>query len=371
MKVLYDHQIFSIQTHGGISRYYSELIKCFREDPALGVEAKLSLRVSANEYIRSVWNPRFEDRFFPHRHHFPGKRKLTRIANLPNTLTELLLSRFDIFHPTYYFPYFLPFLGKKPFVLTVYDLIHEKFPQDFVGDRTSEYKPALIQKADQIITISECTRRDLLEIYDVPGEKVKTVHLAIDPKIVSPNMSDVELPSGNFILFVGGRGTYKNFKFLLKWLPDFFRSRPDAFLVCAGGGKFTPEEKSCISDVGLSEKVLQKSVTDEQLAYLYSKARVFVFPSLYEGFGLPVLESMAYGCLPVLADRSSLPEVGAEAAIYFNPESNDSLLSAMEKAWSDEEIRKRILRSGKSRWKDFSLHKTAAETADVYRKIGK
>ncbi|TGK09940.1 glycosyltransferase family 1 protein [Leptospira fletcheri] len=371
MKVLYDHQIFSIQAHGGISRYFSELIKSFKEDSSLGVQTELSLRVSANEYIRSVWNPRFEDRFFPHRQHFPGKRKLTRIANLPNTLIELFLNRFDIFHPTYYFPYFLPFLGKKPFVLTVYDLIHEKFPQDFAGDRTSEYKPILIEKADQIIAISECTRKDLLKIYDVPEEKVQTVHLAIEPKVGNFKNSNIELPSGDFILFVGGRGTYKNFKFLLKYLPEFFRSYPEAFLFCAGGGEFDSEERLLIEEAGLGGKVLRRTVTDDQLVYLYSKARIFVFPSLYEGFGLPVLESMAYGCLPVLADRSSLPEVAADAAIYFDPESGNSLLSAMERAWVDEGTRKRILKSGESRWKDFSLRKTAKETVEVYRKIGK
>ncbi|EQA36715.1 glycosyltransferase, group 1 family protein [Leptospira inadai serovar Lyme str. 10] len=369
MKVLFDHQIFSLQKHGGISRYFSNLIRGFRQESSFGIEAELSLEFSSNEYVRETWNPKFYNQFFPHDFGIPGKRRLLRYANLPFSLAKLISNEFDVFHPTYYFPYFLPFLRDKPFVLTVYDLIHEKYPDDFKDDRTTDYKPILIEKADRIISISECTKRDLLKTYKISEDKVETILLSIDQNVKFLKSEPVFLPEGKFILFVGGRGTYKNFQFLLEYLPLFFKENPSSFLVCAGGGRFNRIEMEKIQEADLEDRVIQLDVDEARLRYLYRNAHLFIFPSLYEGFGLPVLESMANGCVPLLANRSSLPEVGGDAAFYFDPESGASFLESLEDAWRDGPTRSRILRLGSSRILDFSWEKTIAETASVYRKV--
>lgn len=369
MKVLFDHQIFSLQRYGGISRYFSNLIQGFRTDSSFGIEAELSLEFSSNEYVREVWNPQFYNRLFPHDFKIPGKRRLLRYVNLPFSLASLISNEFDVFHPTYYFPYFLPFLKDKPFVLTVYDLIHEKYPNDFKNDRTTYYKPTLIEKAARIIAISECTKRDLLKTYKIPEEKIETVLLSIDPAVKFLRQERVSLPEGKCILFVGGRGTYKNFQFLLEYLPIFLKENPDSFLFCAGGGGFNRIEIEKIRKANMETRIIQMDVDDAQLRYLYQNAYVFIFPSLYEGFGLPVLESMANGCVPLLANRSSLPEVGGDAAFYFDPESGASFLESLEEAWKDGPKRTRILRLATSRILDFSLKKMATGTANVYRAV--
>ncbi|OXI08888.1 glycosyltransferase, partial [Listeria monocytogenes] len=149
------------------------------------------------------------------------------------------------------------------------------------------------EKAARIIAISECTKRDLLKIYKIPEEKIETILLSIDQKEKFLKREPVFLPEGKFILFVGGRGTYKNFQFLLDYLPTFFKENPGSFLFCAGGGRFNRIEIEKIRKANMEARIFQMDVDDAQLRYLYQNAHLFIFPSLYEGFGLPVLESMA------------------------------------------------------------------------------
>ncbi|MBU4024291.1 glycosyltransferase, partial [bacterium] len=161
MKILYDHQIFTSQKYGGISRYFYELVLEFSDSQ--GVDCEIPLLVSNNHYISDKKFVNYVD-LLPNKQ-FRGKIRIFNYLNKPNTILKLKQQKFDVFHPTYYDPYFLKYIGNKPFVLTVYDMIHEKFSDMFSPtDKTTEQKRLLVEKATKIIAISQSTKKDLIEL---------------------------------------------------------------------------------------------------------------------------------------------------------------------------------------------------------------
>jgi glycosyltransferase involved in cell wall biosynthesis len=140
-------------------------------------------------------------------------------------------------------------------------------------------------------------------------------------------------------------------------------------LICAGGGKFSTQERKEIHRLQLSDKIIQMDIHDNLLAYLYSQAQVFVFPSLYEGFGIPILEAFACGCPVLLSNRSSLPEVGGDAARYFDPESIPSLVEKLAEVMKNKALAEEMRTKGLDRSKLFSWENTALKTIETYKKV--
>lgn len=366
LKILYDHQCFSYQDFGGVSRYYVELIKNIRESNL--AEAELSLNFSNNHYLDELKEISVKS-FFRNKRFF-GKLTLTNYINTPGSIFQILKNDYNIFHPTYYRPYFLKFLNKKPFVLTVYDMTHELFPESVHRfDKTSEHKKILVKKAERIIAISHNTKNDLIRILNVPEEKIEVIHLAssLDKKF-SLSRESFNLPE-RYILFVGTRKKYKNFQNALLAFANLSKMDDDLYLICAGGGNFGADEKLKFDELNLSKKILYKPADDISLATLYSNALAFVFPSFYEGFGIPVLEAMNCDCPIVLSNVSSLPEIAGEAAIYFVPKDVDSITKALSDVIFDNQRREELINKGRARRENFSWLKTAKETINLYKKI--
>ncbi len=173
MKILYDHQIFTSQKYGGISRYFYELVRELTDTQK--VECEIPLLVSNNHYISDNKYVKYVD-LLPNKQ-FRGKGRIFNYLNKPNTILKLKQQKFDVFHPTYYDPYFLTYLGKKPFVLTVHDMIHEKFSDMFLStDKTTEQKRLLVEKATKIIAISQTTKKDLIELFGTDESKIEVVY---------------------------------------------------------------------------------------------------------------------------------------------------------------------------------------------------
>ncbi len=377
MKIIFDHQAFSFQEYGGISRYFSELIKSFQKNP--GIEQILLLKYSNNNYIPDNVNTRT---FFPN-YRFKGRNKIIEYLNLLNSKRILNKDNdFDIFHPTYYDPYFLELIKNNPFILTVHDFAHEYFPASFSKlDFTAKNKKILALKADRIIAISEFTKKEIIKNFNIPESKIDTVYHASSISLMNAKASEnlqvsatarkpsvmLHLPE-NFILFVGKRNTYKNFRFFLKAVKKVLLIKTNFYMICAGGGKFNKNEIRLINELGLTDKILQTNTDDNSLAYIYSKARVFAFPSLYEGFGIPVLEAFACECPVVLSNNTALPEVGGEAALYFDPKDEDSLITVLTKILDDTELRNELVKKGITRSSLFSWQKTSDQTLEIYRK---
>jgi len=289
--------------------------------------------------------------------------------SINRTKKKLKGQQFDVFLSTYYDPYFLDHIGKKPFILTVYDMIHEIFPDHFVNDtKTVPQKKLLIEKADKIVAISKQTKKDILRFYpNVVPEKIEVVYLS---QTIIDNVLPIAggLPK-NFILFVGNRGAYKNFRLFAETTAPFLQADPSLYIVCAGGGNLSDKEIKILEELGIAGKVIQRNYKDSELASFYKAAKVFVFPSAYEGFGIPTLEAMKCGCPVILANSSCLPEVGGDAALYFESDNKDSLANAITKVLSDEKLRKELIVKGYKQVNEFSWDKTAEGYFNVIKSI--
>lgn len=370
MKILYDHQIFSWQEFGGISRYYYELLR------AIGDTATLSLSLSDNEYLHAdpafacrikskstYQRPRSVSRLFKsvrRRHNPDGLNRLGSIAALKR-------GSYDLFHPTYYEPYFVPFLKGRPFVLTVYDMIHEILSEHFdQTDPASANKLKLVQHASHIIAISESTKKDLVSVTGMDPDKISVIHLGSSFSNAAERPAMLSLPR-RYILYVGTRRGYKNFALTARAVQELLKGCPGCHLVCAGGGPFTAEETCLFSELGINGRVEYYEATTPNLLSLYQRAAVFVFPSLYEGFGIPLLEAFSCGC-PVIASRTAaLMEVAGDAAIYFDPKNAYSLGDTASKVINDPALQAALREKGTRRLRSFSWEKCARETMAVYQ----
>lgn len=365
MKILYDHQIFSTQKFGGISRYFYELISEFSKQK--DIECEISLLVSNNHYISDKKFVKYIN-FLPNIH-FRGKGRVSNLVNKAYSILKIKEQQFNVFHPTYYNTYFLRYLNSKPFVLTVYDMIHEKFRYMFnKNDKTSEYKRLLVEKATKIIAISQSTKNDLIEIFKTDESKIEIVYLGNSMLSSIFNTVNFKIPK-RYIVFVGNRQGYKNFERFIKSVSYILRKDNDLFVVCAGGGKFNDKEIQLFRDLVIERQILQYNLDDESLAYLYKNALCFVFPSLYEGFGIPLLESFACGCPVVCSNISSLPEIAGDAAYYFDPYSEESIKHAIMKVMNDTKLRKNLIDRGYNQLKKFSWKQTAEQTKKIYESI--
>jgi glycosyltransferase involved in cell wall biosynthesis len=365
MKILYDYQIFASQKYGGISRYFYELVR--ELDEVSDVQYEIPLLVSSNYYIS---DKKFVDyiNLFPNKQ-FRGKFRVFRIINKPNNVWKLKQQKFDIFHPTYYNPYFLKFIGDKPFVLTVYDMIHEKFSEMFpVTDKTSEQKRLLVEKATKIIAISKSTKKDLIEIFGADESKIEVVYLGNSMFPRSDIKLSFDIPR-KYLFFVGSRGMHKNFERFIKSISELLNQDNELFVLCAGGGKFSTGEMQLLIKLGISKQVLQYNLDDDSLTYFYKNALAFIFPSLYEGFGIPVLESFSCGCPLLCSNLSSLPEVAGEAACYFNPYSEESIKNAVMQVLDNTNLRENLMKNGYEQLNKFSWKRTAEETKKIYESM--
>jgi len=368
MKILLDPQIF-IQKYGGISRYYAELWRIIQNDVA-SAEVSCPMIFSDNLHISEY---DLQPHFFP-----SSIEKIISNNNLLKkgvhgvngllTLKSIYNNNFDVFIPTYYYPYFLKYI-KKPFVLTVYDMIFEIYPNYFKADAKIEHKKILMEKASKIIAISENTKQDILRIYPhIEESKIEVVHLShsID---LSIKKNDIENLPSRYLLFIGNRNLYKNFNIVLEAVKDLIKKDNSLYIICGGGGKFNEHEKYIINKLGLAQNVIQIDFKDNQLSSLYRNAISFIFPSEYEGFGIPVLESMASGCPVILTNRSSFPEVAGDAGIYFENNNSVDLQTQIIKVMGDQIYRESMIKKSLIRAQQFTWNKTIEHCLRVYQSV--
>ena len=365
MKIQFDHQIFASQKYGGVSRYFYELMKGF--DIIKGVETDISLLLSNNHYIS-------EKKYTNHinflsEKELRGKHRLFNLFNKPNSVHILKKQNFEIFHPTYYETYFLKYIGTKPFVLTVYDMIHEKFPDMFgINDKTSKNKKLLTERATKIIAISESTKKDLVEIFGTDESKIEVVYLGNSMFPELKTGAKLKIPN-KYVLFVGSRCRYKNFEKFIKSMSPILNKDKNLCVICAGGGKFNFKELEIFSSLNIVTQITQYNFDDTTLANFYQNAQLFVFPSLYEGFGIPILESFACQCPLLCSNKSSLPEVAGNGAYYFDPYSEESMRNTIIKVLEDQHLQDELRQKGTERLEQFSWKKTAIETRRIYESV--
>lgn len=381
MKVLFDSQAFDMQTHGGVSRCFAELYSHLPDD----IDAKLGVLESNNVYLQNLgYPPRGDlyDRFICNKK-IPGKGRLFNIYNSiigrkywgydynRSYCREILLEgKVDVFHPTYFSDWFLPYLKGVPFVLTIHDMIPERFPNLFnPNDFQVLMKRKLAPIATRIIAVSEHTKNDIVQLIKVPGEKIEVIYHGVNKSEYSfPNNSLYDFP---YLLYVGSRYGYKNFKPFLESCKKVFDKYKELRLICTGSD-FTPIELSQIDGLGLSSRVIHRFVkTDSELMNLYHFAVCFVYPSLYEGFGIPILEAYQAQCPVFLNRRSCFPEIADDAAVYFNMDIGKSnFVEVFDEFYNNYSINKEeLIKKQNMRIKKYSWDLSARRLAEVYQSL--
>lgn len=275
-------------------------------------------------------------------------------------------ARFDVFQPTYFRDYFSDLLGDRPFVLWVPDMIPEIFPETWERSPHDD-KNALLPRAAAIIAISATTRRDLQRFHAIPDERVVVAPLGA-PFETPPVRPAPPLPD-EYLLFVGKRPGYKNFLRFARVVGALMQRRPSLHLLCAGGGGLRDEEAEVFRAAGCLDRVSVRKPDEDELQWLYRRARVFVYPSWYEGFGLPILEAFAAGCPAALADSDVFREVAGDAAVFFDPLDEDAMRAALERLLDDEALRRHVLARAATRLLDFTWRRMAEQCAAVYRSV--
>lgn len=362
IRVLFDHEIFSRQRFGGISRYFTQLIPRLSQMDELEVSAFLGVHSNAYGLGRSSGQFRsFAGVRTPPSAAARQAARLNRFALRPFAARV----RPDVYHLTTYRD-FLPGRRVKR-VITLHDLIWNRFP-DLVqpGPSITPHKE-LILAADAVICISESTRRDAEEFFGLPRERTTIVHHANSLELPASSRppAPIDFP---YLLFVGHRAGYKNFALLLRSVQASARLRA-AFRIVCFGPSISDSERAEIAALGLADRVLHVPGEDQVLADLYAHAAAFVYPSLYEGFGIPLLEAMHYGC-PVLAARAScFPEIAADAAAYFDPASPDDLAQKLEQVVFNPSEKARLVAAGREREARFSWEEAARRTTGVYKHL--
>jgi len=354
----YDHQVFFTQNFGGISRYFCELIK--------------HSKGFFNYSIGGVFSDNYYTNELGFHHSFPIKIKnkgrmqilLNLILQKYNDLDTInkLKKKCDIYHPTYYNPRLIH-KTDKPVVLTVHDMIYELTPGDFPIDNVIiTQKQLMILNATEIIAISENTKKDVLKFYpQIPEDKISVIYHGT-------SMSKYEIKEKQpYILFTGERYFYKNFNnFILAVAP--LLTTYNLQLKCTGR-PFLQSEIELLKQLNILERTSVQFANEDELKELYANALCFVFPSMYEGFGIPILEAFACGCPLVLSDASCFPEIAADAGIYFDPYSIEDMRKKIEHVICSDTLRNDFMKKGFERLEIFSWRKCTEQTAKVYERV--
>lgn len=361
MRVLYDGNIYLIQAAGGVNRYFANLISRL---PA-NITPHLTTSQSADVSYPVHSNLRM--------HKFKRFRPAGLSYRLEQRYFDYVASahHFDVAHPTYY-----TLLTRRevkdyrcPVVITVWDMIHELFPAELdpTGQQADEKRRA-VMAADAVICISENTRNDLLERYSLPEDKVRVTHLASDLD-ASLSHGPEPVPDRPYFLYIGRRYGYKNFDGLLKAFAKARSARPEIAL-CVVGAPFSETEHILLEDLKIADGIDHYgAVGDVHLAKLYRCSVAFVYPSLYEGFGIPPLEAMSCGTAVIASNSSSLPEVVGDGGILFDPTSVNDLADLLLLMHDDESARAGLIAKGYERAKVFSWDQTTAQTVEIYRSL--
>ena len=367
MRILYDDEVFFRQRFGGVSRIFATLIK--RLTALQEHELIFNAGYSENEYLLQLKPHTFS---FLKNYNFPLKGKLIRgiYGKLSHRKTNAILASqaVDLFHPTFYANYYINTLKKStiPLVFTVHDLIHEKTSNNIHYQEMAAIKAQNIKIAKEIIVVSNHTKKDLLELYPFVKENhVHVIHLA--QSLPTQGVKPAHLPH-QYILFTGERGGYKNFTSLLHAFAQISKKYPDLHLYCAGSSSFTSAELELANTLQVGQKIHQAKLTDEELSYVYKHALLFVYPSTYEGFGIPLLEAFSAGVPTIAHHATSLPEVAGDGALLIDATDTNVLAKSINLLMQNDELKQQLIQKGFSRAAEFTWEKHVQQTLEVYKK---
>lgn len=232
-------------------------------------------------------------------------------------------------------------------------------------NKLSNKKKEIISKASRIIAISKNTKKDLVELLHIDQQKIDVIYHGTSMQRFE-NKITMQLPE-KYILFVGSRYSYKNFNRFIEAFSLLAQKDSKLYLICTGN-KFSQGEEDKLSKLHIKNKTLQINASDKELSELYTRASLFVFPSLYEGFGIPILEAYACHCPIAISNTSCFPEIAGDAAIYFDPYSVKDIANTIEAIIYNPQKANELIQKGIKRLELYSWEKTVVETEETYKK---
>ena len=375
MDVIVDTHIYKLHPNGGICRIFNETLPriCNLDEKVrfLMLSDGVDLEKIPPKHDRIIYS-----HYQQHLRSFAKRDWSNPIADkFFSKITNRLLrecGKKQIWHSTFYTQ---PHTWKGKRVVTVADMIGEKFQifgKEFFPDTQRYWMRSCVENADAVICISNTTKQDLLEIYKtVDPKKVKVVHLScgdgfyrMDEVNFSEELQSIDIP---YFMFIGHRDYYKNFKILCEAFAKW--SKRKDFMILAVGKPIQESEEKYWNELGIQDRVkVLNGLDDEKVCQLYNKATAFIYPSLYEGFGIPLLEAMHCGCPIIASDIPSTREIAEDCPIYFSPQNSEELIGAFEKVITEGRDSAR-LKKGSQRKSKFSWDRTAKETLEVYKSL--
>ncbi len=351
----------NVDSHVGVSVYTLNLLTYFQKNSNDSVRFNIYLKNKPKNFL-------------------PEQTKNFRYITVPGPIawSQIFLPLYlnthrpdDIFlSPAHYSPRSL----RSPLIVTIHDLSYFYYPDEFLKKdlyKLTNWTKDSITKAKKIIAVSKTTKKDILKFYNVPEEKVSVIYNGYEKNDTNENKDDntnTDLSDlKKYILYVGTIQPRKNLTTLIEAFAKFHTEQPDYKLIIVGRKGWLYEEIfNKVKEMNVEDSVIFTGyLPDSTVKKLYKDAFCFVLPSLYEGFGLPVLEAMSMGCPVIASFSSSLPEIGGEACLYFDPKNPAELTEKMNTLLQSSELRAELIQKGKERVKEFSWETCAKQTLDL------
>ena len=357
----------NVEKQVGVSVYTRELLEHFAEIAKEGEEFIIYLRQTPLGILPKE-NTHFKYRVVK------GPFLWSQIfLPLDLHINKLSDSKPDVFFaPAHYAPRFCP----CPVVVTIHDLSFFYYPQEFLQKdlyQLTHWTEYSVKQAKKIIAVSKTTKKDIAKFYSLPDSKIEIVYNGFEKRQKNPSavtiLKKFNLEKKKYLLYVGTLQPRKNITTLLRAYKQYKEINPELKLVLVGKKGWLYEHiYEEVAKLELKDEVIFTGYeTDDNVAELYKNALCYILPSLYEGFGIPILEAMSYDCLVIASHASSLPEIGANACLYFDPHNADDLRKKISLIDTDHELVKELISLGKQRIKQFSWKKCADETLEIIK----
>jgi glycosyltransferase involved in cell wall biosynthesis len=358
--VAFSPDIFEIQRHGGVSRYFVELAENLKSLGESNIEISAALHI--NYHLKS--SNMNSGIYLPFS---PSRLKLSKVISSINGSYSNALAKkknFDIKHETYYRGGVEQIRASKT-VTTIYDLVRETFTPNWHGFAAKQLS---LNRSDAVICISRTTTSDLQNYYHVDPDKVFTIHLGVSNHFFSKTIPVKDRKGKQQLLYVGGRDGYKDFRTLVMAFSQSISLREN-FQVLVFGSKFNGSELNLMRSLNVHDSFTHTSGGDEDLIAAYRDSIALVITSIYEGFGLTVLEAMSSGCAVVSTRGGSLAEITGGFDYYFEPSNPESLIEAIQRVTSNSKSNEELKVRAREHSHKFTWQKTAQNTLAVYRNL--